>query len=64
MNTEDPIFNDGRQTQVVKDLGAVTPDIDRTVFLEALIVESIDLSDLSAFVVTTNQRDTIGISHL
>lgn len=64
MYTEDTIVNDGRQTQIVKDLTTVSPDIGRSKLLEALVVESIDLCNLSRFVVATNESNPVWVSDL
>lgn len=52
----------GRQTQIVKDLGAIAPHIGRTVFPHAFIVEAVDLRDLARFVIAADQRDAIRIA--
>lgn len=36
-------INNGRETEVVKYLGAVTPDVNRSILPLALIIEAIDL---------------------
>ena len=36
-------INNGRETEVVKYLGAVTPDVNRPILPLALIIEAIDL---------------------
>lgn len=63
MDAEDLVVNDGGQAQVVKDLSAVSPHIYRAVLLQALIVKSIHLSNLSGLMVATNQGNAIGVSH-
>lgn len=45
--TKDTIVDDGRQTQIVKDLTTISPDIGGAKLLETLVVESIDLCNLS-----------------
>lgn len=63
VDTEDLIVDDGRQTQIVEDLSAVSPHVYRAILLQALIVESIHLSNLSRLMVSTNQGNAIGVSH-
>lgn len=42
----------------------VPPDVRISVLAKALIVKAVNLSDLAAFVVASNQRDTIWPPHL
>jgi hypothetical protein len=64
MNAENLIIDDSREGQIIKDLCAVAPYVDRTILSQALIVEAIDLGDLSAFMITSNQGDSFWVSHL
>lgn len=64
VHAENLVINDSCQSQVVEDLRAVPPHVDRTVLTEALIVKPINLGNLSAFVVATDQRDAFGVPHL
>jgi len=54
MHAEDPRVDDGCERQVVKDLGAVAPDIDGAVLAQTLIIEAIYLSDLARLVISSN----------
>lgn len=56
--------DDGRERQVVKDLGAVSPHGDRAVLAEALVVEAVDLGDLPGLVVPPDQRYPVWVAHL
>ena len=47
MDTEDLFVDDGRQRKEIHDLSAVAPHIDTAVLAHALIVEAVDLGDLS-----------------
>lgn len=64
MDAEDFVINDGCKSQVVEDVCAVPPDIDGAVLSQALVVETIHLSDLSALVVASNQSDSLRVPHL
>lgn len=74
MDTEYPVVDDlrllgrsgryGRQTQIVEDVTAVPPDVDRAVFAQTLVVEAVDLGDLPGLVVAADERDAVGIPHL
>lgn len=57
-------INDGRQAEVVKDLSAVAPHGHGAVFTQALIIEAIDLCDLTALMVAPDQGDAIRIANL
>ena len=50
-------------SQIVKNLGERAPDIQRAVFFNAFIVETIDLSDQPRLMVTSQQRDPIFVSN-
>lgn len=64
MDTKDPIVNDGRETQVVKDLTAVSPNIGRAKLLKALVVESVHFGDLSRLVVASDECNSVWVSDL
>jgi hypothetical protein len=64
VHAEDFVVDDGRETQVVEDLGAVPPHIDGPVLLKALVVEAVHLRDLSRLVVSTDQSDPVRIPNL
>ena len=61
---KDLVFNDGRQTQIIKDFRTIPPDVDRSVFAQTLVVESVDLRDLPTFVVPPNEGDAVGVADL
>ena len=56
---ENFVVDDGCQGQEVEYLCTVPPNVHRAVFAEALVVESIHLSYLSAFVVASDQCDPV-----
>jgi hypothetical protein len=62
MYAESLAVNNGSYRQQVKDTGAVLPGICVAVLLLALVVKTVHLSNLSAFVVTTQQGDLVGPS--
>lgn len=64
MHAEHLVINDGRQTEVVEDFRAVSPNVDGAILLEALIIETVHLSDLAGFVVSADQGNSVRISHL
>ena len=64
VDAEDLVLDDGREREVVEDLGAIPPHVDRTVLAQALVVEAVDLRDLPALVVASDERDAVGVAHL
>lgn len=60
----DLAVDDGRQREVVEDLGAVPPHCDGAVLPQTLVVEAVHLSDLSGLVVPSDQRDSVRVAHL
>lgn len=64
MNAQHFVIDDGAKRQVVENFCAITPDVHTSVLLEALVIESINLSDLSRFVVSSDQCDSFGIANL
>jgi hypothetical protein len=64
VKAEDLIFNQGSQRQVVEEICEIFPHIGIAVFSETLIVEAVNLGDLTRFVVTTEDGDALGVSDL
>jgi len=56
--------DDGREAEVVEDLGAVAPHGDGAVLAQALVVEAVHLRDLPALVVAPDQGDAVGVANL
>ena len=64
MHTENFVFDNCSQAQVIKDFCAISPNIKRAIFSETFIIEPINLSNLSTFVVSSDESDSIRISDL
>lgn len=64
METEDLVLNESGKRKVIKQVSEALPDVWGVVLSETLVVESIDLSDLSTLVISTEDGETIRISHL
>ncbi len=62
VNGEDLVLDDGREGEIIEDLGAVSPNVDAAVFAEALIVKSVHLGDLAGFVISADEGDAIGVA--
>lgn len=57
VQAEDLVVDEGGKGEVVEEVGEVFPDIGVAVFSQAFVIKSIDLCDLTAFVVTTEDGD-------
>lgn len=64
MKTEDITFNNSGEWKIIKERGEILPDVGVTILSKALVVESIDLSDLLTLVIASQDGDTIGVSDL
>lgn len=53
MKAENSVVNNCSEWQVIEELGEVDPNIWVSIFAQALVVESVNLSDLTHFVVTS-----------
>ena len=62
MEAENVSFDNCGEWEVVKKRSEILPNIGIAVFSKALIVESINLSDLFAFVVASEDGDSAWIS--
>lgn len=64
VEAEDLVVDEGGQGEVVEQVGEVLPDVGISVLAETLVVEAVDLSDLTRFVVAAEDGDALGISDL
>jgi hypothetical protein len=63
VQTEDLILNNCSKWQVIKQIGQEFPNVCIAVLSHALIIEAVNLGDLSAFVVTSQNRKSVWVSH-
>lgn len=61
MNAQHLLINHRRYGQEVKDISAELPDLSRSKLLQALVVETIHLSNHAALVVTAYQRNMLWV---
>lgn len=54
MDAEEFLFDDRRKRKIIENFSAVSPNIQGAKFTEAFIVETVDLSDLSRFMITSD----------
>lgn len=64
MEAEELILHDCSERQVIKQLSEALPDIGVAVFAGALIIEAIDLSDLSGLMIASEDGDSIFVPDL
>jgi len=64
VQTEDFLLNYSCERQVIKEVSEIFPHIRVSIFPQALVVETINLRDLSRFVVATQDRDSVLVAHL
>ena len=61
MDSEYLLIDDGSEGEIIENVCAVPPHIDRAILSETLIIESINLSDLPALVVASDQCYSVWI---
>lgn len=64
METEDLIVNKGCEGKVVEEVGEVFPNVCVAVLSKTFIVETVDLGDLSGFMISSKDGDSGWISDL
>jgi hypothetical protein len=64
VQTEDLVVDQGGEREVVEEICKVLPDVGVAVFAKALVVEAVDLGDLSRLVVSTEDSNALGVSNL
>ena len=62
VQAEDLVVDEGRQGQVVEEVGEEFPDVGVAVFAQALVVEAVDLRDLAGFVVAAQDGDAVRVA--
>lgn len=64
MKAEERIFNDSGQRKIIEKLSECFPNITVAIFSTTFIIESVDLSDLSGLMISSENNDSIFISYL
>lgn len=62
MQTEELILDNCSQGKVIEEFSEAFPDVGVAVFSTALIVKSIDLSDLSGLMISSEDGDSVFVS--
>ncbi len=60
MDAENPAIYDSRQDEKIEDLATRLPDRRISVLLLTLLVKTVHLGDLAAFMVASNEGDPVG----
>lgn len=64
MQAENLSINEGGEGQIVEQIGEVLPHIRIAVFAQTFVVEAVDLSNLSRFVVAAQDGDSFAVADL
>jgi hypothetical protein len=64
MQAENFLFNYSSEREVIEEICEVFPDISISVLPQALIVETVDLGDLTGLVISTEYGDPILVADL
>lgn len=64
MKAEDLVVDEGCEREVIEQVGEVLPDVRVAVLAQALVVETVDLCDLSRLVVAAQDGDSLGVPNL
>ena len=57
-------LNEGRKRKVIEEIGVEFPDVGVAIFPQALIIEPINLSNLTTLVVATKDREPVLVANL
>lgn len=63
MEAEDLVFNDCAEWEVIEKVGQEFPNISVAILAHTFIIKAVNLSDLAAFVVSSQNRDSISKAH-
>jgi hypothetical protein len=63
VKAEDLVVDEGGKGEVVEEVCKVFPYIRIPIFSETFVVETVDLGDLTGFVVASEDCDALGVSN-
>ncbi len=63
-SAKDLSVDDGRETEVIEHFCAAAPNSRRAVLAQTLVIEPVDLGDLSRLVIPSDQHDPIRVANL
>lgn len=64
MQTEDLVFDESGEGEVIEKVGKVFPDIGVAIFAKTLVIEAVDLGDLTGLVVSTKDGNALRVTNL
>lgn len=64
VKAEDLVLDEGGKGEVVEEVGEVFPHVGVAIFAQALVVEAVHLRDLAGLVVSSKNRDPLGVPDL
>lgn len=64
VKAEDLVIDQSGQGEVIEEIGEIFPNVGIAVFSETLIVETIDLGDLTGFMISSKNSDSARVSDL
>jgi len=62
VKAEDLVIDEGSEGKIVEEVCKVLPDVGIAVFAKTLVVESVNLGDLTRLVVSSEDGDALGIA--
>lgn len=63
MKAENLVLNQSGKREIVEEVGEVLPNVRISVFTKAFVVKSVDLCNLSRFVVSTKDCDALRVTN-
>lgn len=63
MKAENLVLNQSGEREIVEEVGEVLPNVRISVFTQAFVVKSVDLCDLSRFMVSTKNCDALRVTN-
>lgn len=64
MKAENLVLNQSGKREIVEEIGEILPNVRISVFTKTFVVKSVDLCNLSGFVVSTKNCDALGVTNL
>lgn len=64
MNTKDFVVNDNGERQEIKQVSKVLPNVGCSIILQTLVIEAVHLSNLTGFVISTQDVNSARIANL
>ena len=61
MKAEDTVLNDSSERQVIEQTCEVLPHVGISIFSQALVIEAVDLGDLLALMITSQNGDSVWV---